>query len=136
MEDFFLEKKSGGSPLPDPTQPSSIMSSPIAQTPQPPYYVVVFTIVLSPDLEGYEPMANEMVELAYQQPGFLGMEYAGGGDVELTISYWESLEAINEWSRNSTHLRAKEYGQTQWFQEYKIRIAKVEKDIVFPAHNT
>jgi heme-degrading monooxygenase HmoA len=99
----------------------------IAETPKPPYYVVVFTIVLAKNLEGYEEMGGEMVELVSKQPGFLGMEYAGGA-TELTISYWESYEAIQQWKTLARHLDAKKEGQTKWFDAYKVRIAKVEED--------
>ncbi|GAB4009238.1 antibiotic biosynthesis monooxygenase [Spirosoma migulaei] len=106
------------------------MSTFIAQTPAPPYYVVVFTIVPSADLEGYEAMGGKMVELAYQQPGFLGMEY-GAGEVELTISYWENLESINQWRQNAEHIVARDLGREKWFQAFKVRIAKVERDYEF-----
>ncbi len=102
----------------------------IAQTPEPPYYVVVFTIVLSDNLEGYEEMANRMVELADQQPGFLGMEY-GTDAVELTISYWDSLEAIQNWRMQTEHVLARETGRRIWFRQFKVRIAKVERDYSF-----
>jgi heme-degrading monooxygenase HmoA len=103
------------------------MENLIAQTPEPPYYVVVFTAILSADLEGYESMAVEMLSLAHQQPGFLGYEYAGS-EMELTISYWESLEAIQNWGQNSEHRKAKKAGKELWFKNYRIRIARVERD--------
>lgn len=106
------------------------MSNLIAKTPEPPYYVVVFTIVLSTDLEGYEEMGGQMVDLAHQQPGFLGMEY-GGGETELTISYWDSLESISNWRHVAAHVIARDLGRKKWFQEFKVRIAKVERDYEF-----
>ncbi|MEZ4981755.1 MAG: hypothetical protein R2769_09250 [Saprospiraceae bacterium] len=42
----------------------------IAQTPEPPYYAVIFSNVLTEQTEGYEEMAKQMVELAKQQVGF------------------------------------------------------------------
>lgn len=45
--------------------------STIAATPQPPYYAVIFT---SHRTDG--DMANNMIELAAQQPGYLGIESA------------------------------------------------------------
>ncbi|MBN8824970.1 MULTISPECIES: antibiotic biosynthesis monooxygenase [unclassified Spirosoma] len=102
----------------------------IAQTPEPPYYVVVFTIVPSADLEGYEAMGGKMVELASQQPGFLGLEY-GASEIELTISYWDTLEAISQWRQNAEHTLARDLGREKWFQAFKVRIAKVERDYEF-----
>lgn len=66
----------------------------IAETPEPPYYAVIFTSLRSQgDDEGYQTMATRMLELAQQQPGFLGVESARDA-VGITVSYWDSLDAI------------------------------------------
>ncbi len=65
----------------------------IAQTPKPPYYAVIFTSLRTDIDEGYADMASKMVQLAAEQPGFLGMESARDG-LGITVSYWHSLEAI------------------------------------------
>jgi len=65
----------------------------IAQTPPPPYYAVIFTSKRTDNIEGYQQTANRMVELAQQQPGYLGHESAHEG-IGITVSYWNSLEAI------------------------------------------
>lgn len=71
----------------------------IATTPKPPYYAVIYTNTLSENTAGYEEMANRMVELAEQQPGFLGMESVRDG-VGITVSYWQSLDAIKSWKQH------------------------------------
>lgn len=43
----------------------------IAQTPNPPYFAVIFTSIRTEDDHGYSEMADRMVELARQQDGFL-----------------------------------------------------------------
>lgn len=65
----------------------------IAQTPQPPYYAVLFTSLRTEGDQGYGTMADRMEELAMQQPGYLGHESARDG-LGITISYWASLEDI------------------------------------------
>ena len=67
-----------------------------ATTPEPPYYAVIFTSVRTPaDPEGYEQMAERMVELAREQPGFLGVESTRGSDgLGITVSYWASEAAL------------------------------------------
>ena len=99
----------------------------IAATPNPPYYAVVFSSTLTADSEGYAEMANTMAELAATQPGFLGLESARE-DVGITVSYWQSLEAIKQWKANSEHLEAQRLGRKKWYQHFKLRIAKVERD--------
>ncbi len=102
------------------------MSS-IAFTPQPPYYAVVFTSLLRAENDGYAEMADRMAELAATQPGYLGMETAHT-EVGITVSYWESMEAIAIWRANAEHLEAQTRGQSEWYKEFRIRVCKVERE--------
>lgn len=102
----------------------------IAKTPLPPYYAVIFTNLRTEIDEGYGEMADEMVRLAEMQPGYLGYESARNG-LGITISYWESLEAIKKWKVNTDHLVAQKWGREKWYSAYKTRIAKVERDYDF-----
>lgn len=102
----------------------------IANTPSPPYYAVIFTNLRTEIDEGYGEMADEMVRLAELQPGYLGHESARNG-LGITISYWESLEAIKNWKSNTDHLIAQKYGREKWYSAYKTRIALVERDYSF-----
>jgi heme-degrading monooxygenase HmoA len=102
----------------------------IAQTPQPPYYAVIFTSTRTDVDEGYSAMAEQMVEMAAQQPGFLGVESARN-DIGITVSYWESLEAIRNWKQVSEHLMAQKLGRGKWYSAYKTRICLVERDYGF-----
>ncbi|MEO2269096.1 MULTISPECIES: antibiotic biosynthesis monooxygenase family protein [Pseudoalteromonas] len=99
----------------------------IAQTPEPPYYTVIFTSVRTEIDEGYGDTATRMVELAEQQPGFLGVESARE-EVGITVSYWADLESIKNWKRNMEHLAAQKLGRKKWYASFKLRIAKVERD--------
>ncbi len=70
-----------------------------------PYYAVIFTSSQTSEIEGYSEMAEKMEILAKQQDGFLGMDSAKE-DVGITVSYWDSLDAIRNWKQNSEHLLA------------------------------
>src|SRR5262245_35505861 len=99
------------------------LSEALARTPQPPYYAVVFTSVRSAaDPEGYAAMAQRMVELAVQQPGFLGVESARDDDVGITVSYWESLEAVRAWGRHVEHRVAQAEGRSRWYEAFRLRV--------------
>lgn len=100
---------------------------PIAHTPAPPYYAVIFTSLRSPVDEGYAAMAERMMELAEQQDGFLGVESARN-EIGITVSYWQSLDAIRNWKQNTEHLLAQQLGREKWYSAYKTRICKVERD--------
>lgn len=98
----------------------------IANTPAPPYYAVIFSALQADDLEGYGEMAEAMVRLAFQQPGFLGVEHARDG-LGITISYWKDEAAIAAWKANTDHQLAQKLGREKWYSRMAIRVAKVER---------
>lgn len=98
----------------------------IAQTPSPPYYAVIFTLIKSSHREGYKEISERMIELVQKQKGFLGYESAYG-EVDITISYWKDLESIKKWKENEEHQLAQEKGKSNWYSEYKTRVVKVER---------
>lgn len=99
----------------------------ISHTPKPPYYAVIFTSLLKENPEGYEMMAKYIFELAKDQEGFLGIESARS-EIGISVSYWSNLESIQKWKENTAHQHAKEAGKSRWYEHYKTRIAKVEKE--------
>ncbi len=103
----------------------------IAVTPPPPYYAVIFTSLRTSIDGGYGETAQRMIELAAQQPGFLGVESAREG-VGITVSYWESLEAIAAWKRNSEHQVARKRGRGEWYSGFCLRVCKVERAYSMP----
>ena|SRR5438105_1978107 len=108
----------------------SAPQSPLAATPQPPYYAVVFTTVrTADDSEGYAEMATRMEELAAQQPGFLGIESARDAEgVGITVSYWASLESLRAWGRHAEHLIAQRFGREKWYERFRLRVCRVEAE--------
>ena len=100
---------------------------PIAKTPEPPYYAVIFTTLRSRDDVGYAEMAEKMFALAESQPGYLGIEIAGQGRHGIGISYWADEASIHAWKRNSEHLAAQHHGRDRWYDSYMLRVAKVER---------
>src|SRR5437879_6597181 len=109
------------------------MVSALAETSKPPYYAVVFTSVRTDhDGPGYEQMANRMVEMAAQQPGFLGVESARGGDgIGITVSYWASLDAIRAWREHAEHRIAQRLGREKWYARFRLRVCRVEEEYGF-----
>ena len=99
----------------------------IANTPQPPYYAVIFTSIRTQRDSDYEEMAGKMIALASQQPGFLGVESARE-EVGITVSYWKDPESIHQWKKNLEHQKAQQLGRQQWYSSFKVRVSKVERD--------
>jgi heme-degrading monooxygenase HmoA len=97
---------------------------------QSPYYAVIFTSKRTNIDLDYQEIAQKMVELAQQQEGYLGIESARE-EIGITVSYWKSLEAINLWKRNLDHIQAQRNGIANWYENYTVRIALVEREYSF-----
>lgn len=100
-----------------------------ATTPQPPYYAVIFTSVRTDDDNGYDAMAHKMLELASQQPGFLGFETARQ-EIGISVSYWSTHEAIKKWKENVTHRQAQNRAK-DWYKVFRVRVCRVEREYGF-----
>lgn len=110
----------------------------LATTPEPPYYAVIFASVRTKqDDEGYATAADRMVQLASEQPGYLGVDSVRDANgVGITVSYWSSEAAIAAWRRNAEHTIAREQGRKNWYMEYELRVAKVERAYGFKRDRT
>jgi heme-degrading monooxygenase HmoA len=102
----------------------------IAKTPSPPYYAVIFSSLRTEGDYGYSEMSVKMEQLASVQDGFLGMESARD-KLGITVSYWRDLDSIKKWRENAEHSIARGKGRSDWYQSFKTRIARVERDYEF-----
>lgn len=101
----------------------------ITQTPAPPYYAVIFTSQRTEGDQGYNSMAEKVLEIAGQQAGFLGAESVRNeAGLGITVSYWQSLEAIEQFKNHSLHAAAQKEGRNRWYSEFGLRVCKVERD--------
>ncbi len=96
-----------------------------------PYYAVIFTNTLTNNDKGYGEMAQQMVNLAKKQSGFMDFESARDNGIGISVSYWESVEAISNWKANMDHQFAQQKGKETWYQWYKVRICLVEREYGF-----
>lgn len=92
-------------------------------------YVCIFESVRPGGDPAYEIVAEAMVRLAGTQPGFVRVESlrdaSGKG---ITLSYWDSLEAIRAWKAVLAHREAQQLGQAKWYQSYRVTVAQVVRD--------
>ncbi|MDL2059718.1 hypothetical protein MUN46_007235 [Mesosutterella sp. AGMB02718] len=99
-----------------------------AATPNPPYYSLALTTIVSPGTLEIFTKLNEFVkETTPKARGFLGLEEAKGQKEWITILYWTDREAIDEWSKDLRVFAAKHPTLMMAFLSSKARIAKVEK---------
>jgi len=104
-----------------------------AALPDPPYWAVIFSNQRRghgepADDAGYAAAAQHMVDLAADQPGFLGIESTrDGSGFGITVSYWQSPEALLAWRRQVDHAATRELGRERWYEHYELRVARVER---------
>jgi heme-degrading monooxygenase HmoA len=97
-----------------------------------PYYAVIFSSVRRGQDDGYDAMADRMLELAKAQPGFLDVESVrDGSGMGITVSCWESLEAIAAWKQNAEHLVAQRLGRERWYEQFTLRVCRVERETTY-----
>ncbi len=106
-----------------------------ARTPKPPYYAVIFTSRRKPGIEDdYGDAAARMHELAQTMPGYLGIESARNAEgFGITVSYWESEEAIKNWRTHAEHLVIQKKGRSDFYEWYESRVGKIERAVSFKA---
>jgi heme-degrading monooxygenase HmoA len=102
--------------------------------PEPPYQVVVFS---SRRREGeeqaYAEAAQQMVELAAQQPGFLGVDSVRGADgFGITVSYWRDRASIDGWREHAAHTLIRRAGRDRWYEGFTVHVATVERAYRYP----
>lgn len=100
-----------------------------ACTPDPPYYAVIFTSVRYDTENGYTETAKLMLDVAAQQPGFLGFESARQ-EIGITVSYWTTREAIRQWKEHALHRQAQGRAK-EWYESFRVRVCRVEREYGF-----
>ncbi|MEU8794084.1 antibiotic biosynthesis monooxygenase [Streptomyces sp. NPDC048643] len=95
---------------------------------EPPYYLAVFTTVRTQDQNGYGETNARMEELVRDIPGYLGMDHAQTpGELGITVAYFRDADALTEWRSNAEHRAAQQRGRAEWYQNYTLHVAKVER---------
>ena len=99
-----------------------------AETPEPPYYVVVFASQRTEGDDGYAEAAQHMAELVTRQPGFLGADSARDANgFGITVAYFSDEESIKQWRLHPEHTETREDGRAKWYENYAVHVAKVER---------
>ena len=101
--------------------------------PAPPYYAVVFSSLLSEQVEDYAETAQRMIMLAETQPGFMDVDCAREQSFGITVSYWQDLRSIEAWKRQAEHLEAQNMGKQRWYRKFRIHVSRVERAYEFSA---
>lgn len=93
---------------------------------------VIFEVWPQPGRTGdYLDLAAELRPLLASIEGFISIERFESlnqpGKI-LSLSFFESEEAVANWRRLKAHREAQRTGREQYFADYRLRIARVERD--------
>jgi heme-degrading monooxygenase HmoA len=106
-----------------------------APMPEPPYYAVIFANQASKTPEGYAEMVQVMLDCAAEIPGYIGIESSRIADgFAVTVSYWDSEDAIKTWRNHAKHQVAQKIGRDRWYDNFQLRVARVERQYDMAAH--
>ena|ERR1035437_9265427 len=96
-------------------------------------FAVIFTSQLhTADEAAYAIAAQRMIELAKGQDGFLGVDSVQNTtSLGITVSYWSSIKAIQQWKTNAEHFAVQKLGKQKWYQSFNIKICRIERETEF-----
>ena len=78
--------------------------------------------------EGYGEALARMEALVANQPGYLGVRSIRGADRNgITIVFFESRENAAAWGQHREHRAVMERGRDEWYENYEIYYAQVER---------
>jgi heme-degrading monooxygenase HmoA len=91
-------------------------------------YAVIFKADVKKLNDDYSKLAEEMRSLALDKYHCVDFTCVTEGNKEITISYWNSLEDINEWKQDPEHLIAQDLGQRQFYNSYEVQIMELIRE--------
>ena len=98
-------------------------------------YLIIFEVYPHDDQKDrYFELAAQLRETLHQQPGFIYVErfqsLLDEGKI-LSLSCWESDEAIANWRNHADHMVVQAEGKSSVFKSYRLRVAEVIRDYNF-----
>ena len=98
--------------------------------------VVIFEVNVKPEgIKEYLQLASGFRKTLDDIDGFISVERFTSLTNEgklVSLSFWESEEAVSAWRNSIDHKRAQQKGRFELFNAYRIRVAKVLRDYVAP----
>lgn len=91
-------------------------------------FAVIFTAEVKQLDASYTQFAERLRELAKTRYGCLDFISLSEGDREIAVSYWDSLEQIAAWKKDSDHQAAQEKGRSDWYRSYQVKVVEVVRE--------
>ncbi|MFC4293418.1 antibiotic biosynthesis monooxygenase family protein [Sphingorhabdus arenilitoris] len=80
------------------------------------------------DGAGYAEAAEEMIQLAQQQPGYCGIDSVRDANgLGITVSYWADDTAAKAWRDHPRHRAIRDAGRDRWYSHYDLHVAATER---------
>ena len=93
---------------------------------------IIFEVTPNPGMkDDYLSIAAEMRGLVDKIDGFISVERfqsLSNPDKLLSISFFESEQAVNEWRQLAEHRTAQAQGRARIFKAYRLRVLSVMRD--------
>ena len=85
----------------------------------------------------YGPMSERMVELAREQPGFISISSVRDpvSREGITVAYFTDDDAVRAWRSHVEHREAQRRGITDFYEEYRVTVATVDRDYRWSAQS-
>jgi heme-degrading monooxygenase HmoA len=94
----------------------------------PPCFAVLFVSRRTLTDDGYADALARMEELVATQPGYLGVRSVRDADRRgITLVFFASGEEAAAWGRNQEHRAIMRRGRDEWYEDYEIYYAQVER---------
>ena len=94
-------------------------------------YAVIFRSIRTDHSEDlYKQHSDQMESLVKEIPGYIShfSHRDPSTDIGVTVSYFESKEAIKLWREHPQHQTTQALGRSHFYSWYQIQIVKVEDD--------
>ncbi len=97
-------------------------------------YAVIFSNRLRDPAPGYDDTKDRILALAEIQPGYLGhMAVRDADRMGVTVSYWESEDAIKAWKAQAEHATARRMGREKFYEWFRLEVCRIERFYDFEA---
>jgi len=93
-----------------------------------PMFAVIFRAQVNELDEQYSTFALQMRTLAKEQYHCREFTSTTEGDQEIAISYWDSLEDINNWKNDPAHLAVQDRGRVYYYKNYRVQVVEVIRE--------
>ena len=98
-------------------------------------YAIIFEVwPFAKGRDRYFELAAQLKQILVSQPGFISVErFQSLIDEEklLSLSFWESEQAIAGWREQLDHIDAQKEGKEKLFKSYRIRVVIIERSYSF-----